>query len=64
MKTNFRKPILVKIGLCALNNDPIDFKRNFENIMKSIELCKKKGCKIRIGPELEVSGYACNDHFN
>ena len=31
--------------------------------MKSIEQCKKNGSTIRIGPELEVSGYGCEDHF-
>ena len=53
----------VKIGLCSLNNDPLDFKKNYKNIMDSIEECKKLNCSIRIGGELEISGYACEDHF-
>ncbi len=32
-------------------------------IIRSIEECKKNGSRIRIGPELEVSGYGCEDHF-
>ncbi len=27
----------VKLGLCSLNNDPLDFKKNYKNIMESIE---------------------------
>lgn len=53
----------VKLGMCSLNNDPLDFRNNFTRIMKSIELCKSLGCLIRIGAELEVPGYGCNDHF-
>ena len=26
----------VKIGLCSINNDPLDFKRNYEKIYQSI----------------------------
>lgn len=53
----------VKIGLCSLNNDPLDFKNNFRKIHKSIEECKQLNCSIRVGGELEISGYACEDHF-
>ena len=38
-----------KIGICSLNNDPLDFQKNFQNIMKSIQKCKDLGCKIRVG---------------
>lgn len=53
----------VKIGLCSLNNDPLDFKNNYLKIMESIEECKRNHCSIRIGAELEISGYSCEDHF-
>ena len=33
MKQNLNKPEIIKIGLCGLNNDPIDFKRNYHNIL-------------------------------
>lgn len=41
-----------KIGITSLNNDPLDFTKNFNNIMKSIQMCKDLGCSIRVGSEL------------
>jgi len=32
-------------------------------IVESIRIAKRKGATYRIGPELEVSGYGCEDHF-
>ena len=58
------KPLLVKMGMCTLNNDPLSFKKNRDNIIKSIEICKQMGCMIRIGTQLEIPGYVCADHFN
>lgn len=56
--------MLAKIGMCSLNNDPLSFKKNRENIIASIQRCKDLNCTIRIGSELEVPGYSCADHFN
>lgn len=53
----------LKIGICSLNQTAMDFEGNKRRIIKSIEECLDKGCKIRIGPELEVTGYTCEDHF-
>jgi NAD+ synthase (glutamine-hydrolysing) len=53
----------VKLGLVSINTVPLDFKRNFHNIMHSIRECIAEGCSIRVGSELEVSGYGCADHF-
>ena len=39
----------VKIGITSLNNDPLDFTKNFNNIMKSIQMCKDLGCSVRVG---------------
>ena len=58
------KPLMVKIGMCSLNNGALDFKNNCERIIKSIQQCIDLKCKIRVGTELEIPGYACNDHFN
>lgn len=58
------KPLLVKIGMCSLNNDPLSFKKNRDNIIDSIQKCKDLGCAMRVGSELEVPGYSCADHFN
>lgn len=38
-----------KIGITSLNNDPLNFEKNFNNIMKSIQMCKDLGCSIRVG---------------
>lgn len=36
---------------------------NYERIVKSIVLAKAKGATFRVGPELEIPGYGCLDHF-
>lgn len=53
----------VKLGLVSINTVPLDFKRNYKHIMQSIQECIDLGCTIRIGSELEISGYGCGDHF-
>ena len=53
----------VKIGVVSINTVPLDFKKNYNNIMLSIQQCIDMGCSIRVGSELEVSGYGCADHF-
>ena len=57
------KPLMVKVGMCTVNNGSLDFKKNYERIMESIRRCKEQGCKIRVGTELEIPGYGCYDHF-
>lgn len=41
----------------------MSFNHNLKNIVKSIEVAKASGATFRVGPELEVSGYSCEDHF-
>lgn len=41
----------------------MDFHGNYENIVESICLARSNGSKLRSGPELEICGYGCNDHF-
>lgn len=31
------RQLYVKMGLCSLNNDPLDFKKNYQKIMESIQ---------------------------
>ena len=52
-----------KIGIASINNDPLNFTKNFDNIMKSIQICKDLGCSVRVGSQLEICGYGCHDHF-
>lgn len=56
--TNF-----ITVSACNLNQWALDFKGNKERIVQSILIAKKQGSKLRIGSELEVTGYGCLDHF-
>ena len=53
----------VKLATCTLNQWAMDFEGNKGRIMKSIDWARRAGAKFRLGPELEVSGYGCEDHF-
>jgi len=54
---------VITIATCNLNNWSLDFVHNWDNIMDSIRTAKLKGAWLRVGPELEVAGYMCEDHF-
>ncbi|XP_078148812.1 glutamine-dependent NAD(+) synthetase-like isoform X1 [Carex rostrata] len=54
---------LLKVATCNLNQWAMDFDTNLKNIKESIRQAKEAGAKIRIGPELEITGYGCEDHF-
>ena len=54
---------LATIATCQLNNWALDFEGNAERIIKSIQQAKRAGATLRVGPELEVTGYGCLDHF-
>jgi predicted amidohydrolase len=34
-----------------------------ERIIESIIVAKARGATVRVGPELEIPGYGCLDHF-
>jgi predicted amidohydrolase len=38
-------------------------KGNMERILESIVVAKARGATVRVGPELEIPGYGCLDHF-
>ena len=52
-----------KLATCNLNQWALDFLGNKSRILESIEIAKSRGCTIRLGPELEIPGYGCEDHF-
>lgn len=54
---------LITLATCALNQWALDFEGNAERIIESVRVAKEKGASLRVGPELEVSGYSCQDHF-
>ncbi|KAF9453533.1 glutamine-dependent NAD(+) synthetase with GAT domain-containing protein [Macrolepiota fuliginosa MF-IS2] len=47
----------------SLNQWALDFQGNYERILASIVIAKNRGARIRVGPELEIPGYGCLDHF-
>ncbi|MBW0480032.1 hypothetical protein O181_019747 [Austropuccinia psidii MF-1] len=53
----------ITIATCSLNQWALDFDGNFKRILESIKLSKELNSSIRVGPELEISGYGCFDHF-
>ncbi|XP_067120928.1 glutamine-dependent NAD(+) synthetase [Centruroides vittatus] len=56
-----RKVILAS---CTLNQWAMDFEGNYHRILRSIKEAKAAGATFRSGPELEIPGYGCNDHFH
>ncbi|XP_067676851.1 glutamine-dependent NAD(+) synthetase-like isoform X1 [Haliotis asinina] len=51
------------VAVCTLNQWAMDFRGNFQRILSSIQEAKNQGARYRLGPELEIPGYACGDHF-
>ena len=51
------------LATCQLNQWALSFKHNKQNIIQSIVEAKRLGATYRLGPELEVTGYGCEDHF-
>ena len=54
---------LAILATCNLNQWALDFVGNRDRIIESIRQAKAKGAALRVGPELEVTGYGCLDHF-
>ena len=55
--------LYASISATSLNQSALDFKGNLKRILESIQRAKENGSCIRSGPELEITGYGCNDHF-
>ena len=53
----------IGVAVCTLNQLALDFEGNLKRILKSLDECVQQNASIRIGPELEVSGYSCEDAF-
>ncbi|KAJ7415033.1 putative glutamine-dependent nad(+) synthetase protein [Willisornis vidua] len=53
----------VTVATCALNQWALDFEGNLERIVRSIGIARSRGARYRLGPELEVCGYGCSDHY-
>jgi predicted amidohydrolase len=46
-----------------VRNTEVGAQGNMERIIESIEIAKERGAAVRVGPELEIPGYGCLDHF-
>lgn len=53
----------ILVASCNLNQWALDFDGNLERVKDSIRQAKELGARYRLGPELELSGYSCEDHF-
>lgn len=51
------------VAVSTLNQWALDFEGNLQRILESIKLAKENGATFRTGPELEICGYSCEDHF-
>lgn len=51
------------VSTCNLNQWALDFDGNLERVCESIRIAKEAGASYRLGPELELCGYGCEDHF-
>lgn len=54
---------LITLATCNLNQWALDFEGNRDRIIESIRQAKAAGATFRTGPELEITGYGCLDHF-
>lgn len=52
-----------KVCHCCLNQSAMDFEGNKSRIIDSIKFARQEKCFYRVGPEMEVPGYSCDDHF-
>ncbi|KAJ5759768.1 hypothetical protein N7520_006924 [Penicillium odoratum] len=54
---------LVTLATCSLNQWALDFEGNAARIIESIRQAKAAGATLRVGPELEITGYGVLDGF-
>ena len=54
---------LVTVAACNLDQWALDFDGNLDRVLRSIRQAKVMGARYRLGPELELCGYGCEDHF-
>jgi NAD+ synthase (glutamine-hydrolysing) len=56
-------PRLCTLSTCSLDQHALDFQGNYQRILESCLRAKQLGARLRLGPELEIPGYGCEDHF-
>ena len=55
---------LVKIGAAVLNQTPLDWAGNRDNILAAIEQSRERLVSVLCFPELAIPGYGCEDAFH
>ena len=55
---------LVKIGAAVLNQTPLDWAGNRDNILAAIEQSRTRLVSVLCCPELAIPGYGCEDAFH
>jgi NAD+ synthase (glutamine-hydrolysing) len=58
-----KTPSLITLATCNLNQWALDFDGNVKRILTSCQIAKDQNASYRLGPELEICGYGCEDHF-
>ena len=53
----------IKLASSNINQTPLDWKKNYSNIKKSIDNAKNNNIDILCFPELSITGYGCQDLF-
>ena len=59
----FLNMAVATIATCNLDQWALDFEGNLQRIQSSIRIAKAAKATYRLGPELEIPGYGCEDHF-
>lgn len=55
---------LLKVAAAALNQTPLDWEDNLQNIVEAIEQARSSQATILCLPELCITGYGCEDAFH
>ncbi len=55
---------LIHVGAAVLNQTPLAWDQNKANILRAIDIAKRKGISILCLPELCITGYGCEDAFH
>lgn len=54
---------LIKIGVAALNQTPLDWRGNTARIIEALHLAQHEGVQFLGLPEMALSGYGCEDTY-
>ena len=55
---------LIKIAAGVLNQTPLDWVQNRQNILDAIEAAREQEVAVLCLPELCITGYGCEDAFH